>query len=175
MSKFSESVAALKKKQFREWAAQHGEWPDADIQTQFDGAIQGLKDKRHQAYADAIMKKYPKDFVAKVFEWSRVELSPLEMDRIKTFEGLSTAFIEANPDNVTADELGLFFDKKTGKAQQIPDVEDRPLGELEFDKYGNLTEKAPAPRMKVSPRVPEINEARRMTSDELAAILPKGD
>jgi hypothetical protein len=145
------------------------------MQGQFDDAIKGLKGKRDQAYADAIMKKYPKDFVAKVFEWARVELSPLELEKTKTFEDLSSAFIESNPDSVSAEELGLFIDRKTGRPQQIPDAEDQPLGELEVDQYGNLLEKPPAPKMKVSPRVPEISEARRMTSDELGAILPKGD
>jgi len=181
MSKFSDSVARIKRERFRDLATQYGKWPDRDVERQFDDAVGELKRKRELDYVGKIMKKYNPEFVGKVMDWARNELSEMEINKLKTFEDLSVAYIQANegnPDKVSSDEIAQFFDSKSGKLKQtIEDPEDRPLdlNNLEVDDYGNVSEKPPAPRMKVAPRIPDIAEARRMTSDELAAILPKGD
>lgn len=180
-SKFNESVAKIKRERFRDLAVQHGAWPDSNSEALFDEAVNGLKRKRDHDYAGELFKKYDSQFAAKVVGWAQVEFSPLEIEKFKSFEELSAAFIDANkqnPDMVSSEEIAQFFDVKSGRIKKtLESPEERPLdlNNLEVDEQGNLYEKPPAPKVKVQPKTPDINEARRMTSSELAAILPKGD
>jgi len=178
-SKFDDSVKRIKRERFRELSTQYGEWPGEDAERLFNESIGVLKSRRDAKYIEELQKRYSPEWIAKVFEYMR-ELSPMEINNHKTFEDLCVSFIEAhkeNPDRVSVAEISQFFDA-SGNAKRIvepPDERKLDLNNLELDEDGVLWEKPPAPKMKVQPKIPELHEARRMTSDELAAILPKGD
>jgi ribosomal 50S subunit-associated protein YjgA (DUF615 family) len=101
MSKFSDSVARRKRERFRDLATQYGQWPDRDVERQFDDAVGELKRKRELDYVGKIMKKYNPEFVGKVMDWARNELSEMEINKLKTFEDLSVAYIQANEETLT--------------------------------------------------------------------------
>lgn len=91
-----------------------------------------------------------------MIDWGRSNLSQLEMDSFKNFEEMNAEYVMQNKDSLSADEIGKFFDKKSGKLKAImqgPD--DYELGEIEIDDDGNVSEKPPTPRMKIQPKIPD--------------------
>ncbi len=175
MGKFQESVKALKRERFRELAKQQYSWPDQDTDTLFDNVIKAIDNKRSVDYVGKLKERYGEDLLSRVFEWARTNLSPLEMDKLKNFEEMASAYIEANPREVSMKDMELFI-AKDGKIKKIvPSPEDTPIGEIDADEDGNVWEKPPAPKIKVQPKIPDIAEARRMTSDELAKIINQGE
>lgn len=141
--------------------------------------MQGVTRARSEKYLTDIRKRYPEDFLRKVFEWARVELSPLELDKEKSIENLAERFIDENrdnPDMVSSEEIAMFFDKKTGKQKPfVHDPDDDEVGELEPADKENLHEKPPAPRIKKAPVYPDASEAKRMTSEEITKYLSFDD
>ena len=174
MGKFADSTKSLKRQLVREYIAQYGQTPDEGQMRQFDDAIKDLQGKREQDYVKEIMRTYPRGFVEKVFDYMG-RLSPLEMDGL-TFEDVCGKFIEAHPDKVDSHEISQFFDKKTGKFRKFtPSPDEIPLGEIGIDAEGRISEKPRTLQQKVSKEPPTLEEARRMTSEEIAQFLPHGN
>jgi hypothetical protein len=109
MGKFQNSVWLLKRKQFREYAKQNHEWVDPDSERQFDEAVNDLKRKRDFQYVDKIKERYGDEWLYKVIDWGRSNLSQLEMDSFKNFEEMSAEYVMQNKDSLSADEIGKFL------------------------------------------------------------------
>ena len=174
MGKFADSTKSLKRQLVREYIAQYGQTPDEGQMRQFDDAIRTLQEKRESDYVRKIMRTYPRGFVEKVFDYMG-RLSPLEMDGL-TFEDACGKFIEAHPDKVDSHEISQFFDKKTGKFRKFtPSPDEIPLGEIGIDAEGRISEKPRTLQQKVSKEPPTLEEAKRMSSKEIAQFLPHGN
>jgi len=172
-TKFEKSVAKMKRERFREYSKTNYEWPNEALEQQFDLAIKGLKDKRDTAYAERIVKRYPQEFVGKVVEWVR-GLSDLEGNSYKSFEDAAAQYIHENPGKVTSKEIGLFFDGSGNPKRFVesPDDMELSLDNIAVDEEGNLYEKPPIPQPKTAPNVPTREQAKNMTSAEIAKFLP---
>lgn len=173
MSRYHDSVKRLKEKEFRQFTEKYGSLPDADLQAKFDGIIDKVTEKRHGTYLEEIQRRYKKEWIEKVFAYA-AKLSPLELSKLSTFEELAIEFIRKNQDSVTTEEIASFFDSK-GKAKPfLPDPTDKEIGEIDLDEEGNVIERHAAPKVDKQPEI-TYEQAKNMTSDELAKILPHSD
>lgn len=173
MSRYHDSVKRLKEKEFRHFTEKYGSLPDAELQAKFDDIISRVTEKRHGTYLDEIQRRYKKEWIEKVFAYA-AKLSPLELSKLSTFEELSIEFIKNNQNSVTTEEISSFFDSKGKGKPFLPDPTDKEIGEIDLIN-GDVIERHAAPQ--VIKKQPEITyeQAKHMTSDELAKILPHSD
>jgi len=173
MTIYHESVKRLREKEFQAYADKYGSEPDETIQAKFNDIIDRVSQKRHGTYLEDVQKRYSKPWIEKVMAYGK-KLSPLELSRLNTFEELSVEYIKANKDSVTTEEISSFFDSR-GKAKAfIPDPMEKEIGELDLDETGEVIEMHQAAPIKQQQEV-SYEQAKRMTSDELAKILPQSD
>jgi hypothetical protein len=173
MSRYHDSVKRLKEKEFRQYAEKYGSLPDADLQAKFDGIIDKVTEKRHGTYLEEIQRRYKKEWIEKVMDYAR-KLSPLELSKLTTFEELAIEFIRNNQNSVTTEEISSFFDSKGKGKPFLPDPTDKEIGEVDFDENGDVIERHAAPQVKKQSEI-TYEQAKHMTSDELAKILPHSD
>lgn len=173
MSKYIDSVKRLREKEFLQFAEKYGTLPDEKLQAKFDEIIDKVSEKRHGTYLEAIQKRYPKEWIEKVMAYGQ-KLSPLELSRLNTFEELSVDYIKENKDSITTEEISSFFDSKGKGKPFIPDPTDKEIGQIDFDASGDVIERHMAPPVKKKQEI-SYEQAKNMTSDELAKILPHSD
>lgn len=166
-SKFADSGEKLKRKEFRKWAADTDEWPGSRENELFDNAVEEIDRRRSAGYAEAIMKRYPRNWLDKVLRWA-ADLSLLELSRLKNFEKLSAKFIDANQDRVSSSEVAQFYDPKSGKKKAFPKApEETELYGIEADADGNVKETVrPSKKKAERPPLLSMEKARRMSMKE---------